>query len=339
MSEDTHGADTPTRRGVLRTMGVLAGIGAVGTTPVTATSHGTLVNAEIQSSGAIVATDDDFIIAGQQITVDGEEFYKDGNDSYVIYNDGYSGEIYDNELTVNSVASLGSSNATYGVRVKGGSVDVTDNVVDANDDINRRFAAVRFSDGATGGATDNQITGAHRVGVLATGSGTDVEIANNELVGPGPRQSGWADNGIQLSDAATGTVRDNLVTDHWYEPNTFVSSGLISYTDDVVVQRNTFTNNDLGIGLSGDRNNVIHNTVEVTYTTTSTEHYGIYELGGESNGIRQNTVTTDADENGLIGLIVLGTNAKLIRNDLSGWETLILDAGDDTKLPQPFDPE
>lgn len=326
------------RRAFIRAAGGIATVGVVGAGAATANS-GTLVNAEVTGSGAIVATDDDFVIAGQDLTVNGGTYYTDGGNSYVVYNDGYSGEIHGNTLTVNAVPQISYPNATYGVRLDGGVVDVEDNTVAAGNGIDRRFVAVGASAGATARVVGNDVTGTHRAGVIGVGSGTDLAVRRNRIEGPGPRSSGWADNGIQLSDGATGNVVDNVVDDHWYAPNSFVSSGLIGYADEVVVQRNHFGDNDLAVGIQGERNNVIHNTVAVSYATTPTEHYGVYELGGVDNGIRQNDVSTAAGANGLIGLIVLGENAKLIRNHLSGWQTPIFDAGEDTKLPKPFAPD
>lgn len=314
------------------------GVGLLGTTPVAASSHDTLKNAEITPDGAIVATDDDFVIAGQDLTVDGGTFYEGDNGSYVIYNDGYSGTISDNTLTVSDVAQYSYPDATFGIRVDGGEVTVTDNTVAASDSINKLFVAIGIANGATAKVAGNEIAGAHRGGVLAVDSGTEVSVSNNTMVGPGPRSSGWADNGVQISGGATGSVRANTITDHWYSPNTYVSSGLILFSDEVVVQRNHFENNDLAAGLIGDRNNLIQNTVEVTYTVTDTSHYGFIEYGGRNNGIRQNSISTEAAENGVAGIWVTGENAKLIRNHLAGWENPLVDGGDETKLPKPFDP-
>jgi hypothetical protein len=322
------------RRTFIQTTGGIVGLGLLGAQPALANPPGALVNAEVTSSGAVVATDDNFVISDQEISVDGGTFYEDGGDSYVIYNNGYSGKISGNTLTVSAV-----NNTTFGIHAAGGDVKVTDNTISADDDVGNQFLAVGFTGGATGNVKENEITGAHRVAVLDRGAGTDVAISKNTIIGPGPRSTGWADNGIQIDSGATGQVKDNTIDDHWYTPNTFNSAGLLAFSDDVVVQRNHFGDNDLGIAFFGDRNNVIHNTVEVTTETTDTSHYGVYEVGGTDNGIRQNTVTTEATANGLVGIIVLGDNAKLIRNDLDGWEDLLLDAGDGTKLPKPFDPD
>lgn len=310
-------------------------MGIGGVQSAVASSHGNLVNASVTSNGAIVATDDDFIISGQEISVDGNSaFYDDDGVSYVIYNNGYSGKIVGNTLSVTQ-----ASNETHGIHVEGGEVESNDNTISVDDDVGSQFLGVAFTGGATGHVNENEITGAHRVGVLGRGTGTDVSVSSNQIVGPGPRSSGWADNGVQIDGGATGQIKKNTIDNHWYTPNTFNSAGLLAFTDEVVVQRNHFGNNDMGVAVSGDRNNVIHNTIEATYTDTDTYHYGVYEVTGEDNGIRQNSITTDASSNGLIGIIVSGENTKLIRNKLERWEDLLLDAGDETKLPKPFNPD
>lgn len=323
------------RRRFIQATGGIACVGVLGTQTAVASSHGTLVNATVTSSGAIVATADDFVISGQKIAVDGTStFYDDNDTSYVIYNDGYSGKISGNTLTVSHV-----DDDVFGIHARGGDVEVSDNVISADDDVGGQFIGVAFTEGATGLVDRNTISGAHRVGVLGRGTETDVSVQNNTIAGPGSRSSGWADNGVQIGSGATGQVKNNAIESHWYAPNTFQSSGLLVFADDVVVQRNHLRNNDIGIALAGDRNNVIHNTVEVTYAETDTVHYGVYEAGGTDNGIRQNAVATEASSNGLFGIIVSGDNAKLIRNELDGWEDLLLDAGDATKLPKPFNPD
>lgn len=323
------------RRKFIQTAGSVACLGVVGVQSAAASPPGTLVNASVTNSGAIVATGDDFIISGQEITLDGSgAFYEDDDTSYVIYNDGYSGKVVGNALSVTHV-----NKETLGIHVEGGQVEVSGNTISADEDVGNQFIGVAFTAGATGQVDKNGITGAHRVGVLGRGTGTAVSISNNKIIGPGPRSSGWADNGVQMDSGATGQVKNNRIDSHWYAPNSFNSAGLLAFADGVVVQRNHFGNNDIGVAVSGDGNNVIHNTVEVTYEDTDTSHYGVYEVGGENNGIRQNSITTDASSDGLIGLIVLGENTKLIRNKLKGWDDLILDAGEGTKLPKPFNPD
>lgn len=295
--------------------------------------HDDLVNAEFTDHGAIIATDDDFVISGQEVVVDGSR------GSPIISNQGYSGEIYDNTLTVESI-----DGTTFGVRVDGGDVDVYNNTVEAADSLGGQFIAIGFVGGATGKASRNEITGKHRVGILADDPNTDVNILRNFIEGPGPTTAGWADNGIQISRGATATVRRNTVAEHWWDNDDWESSGIIVFgSSNTTIQRNTLMNNDAGVALfggfgeeAGDENNIIHNTIEVT-RESEVYHEGVFVMG-QNNGVRQNAITA---ENGDVGIFVQGSaeNTKLIKNSISGWETAIADGGEDTKLPKPFEPD
>lgn len=236
-------------------------------------------------------------------------------------------------------------NEQYGVRVHGADVQVTDSEVDVTEDYVHQFIAVGYRNGATGLIADNTITGFHRVGILLDGTGTSAEVHGNEVVGVGPKTTGWAENGIQISRGATGTVKNNAVRDHWWDLNSFVSSGiLIVDADDVTAQRNSLSGNDAAFVLQGDRNNVIHNTVDVTDEDGDVSgifHAGAIVSAGEDNGLRQNEFTSGSPSGSVsFGIFVTsaGTNTKLIRNSLDGFTTPIVDQGGETKLPAPFVP-
>ena len=228
----------------------------------------------------------------------------------------------------------------FGVRVHGASASVVNSTFLAPDDAGGQLIQIAYVEGATGKVAGNRLEGRHRTAVLLRGNGTSATVRDNEVVGVGPITNGWAENGIQVDQGAGGTIKGNLVKDHWYAPNTFQSAGVLVFADDVVVGHNEVLDNDMGIAVAGDRNTVLHNEVAAGYTDqeTSTFHYGVYLVDGRNNGVRQNTITTESATYGLYGLIVVGDNTKLIRNDISGWATPILNAGTDTKLPPPFDP-
>jgi parallel beta-helix repeat protein len=233
----------------------------------------------------------------------------------------------------------------HGLRVDGADVQVTGTEVEVVDDFVHQFVAVGFRDGATGRIADNTITGFHRTGILLDGAGTSAEVIGNEVIGVGPRSSGWAENGVQISRGATGTVKDNVVRDHWWDLNNFVSSGILVFeTGDVTVQRNTLSGNDAAIALQGDRNNVIHNTVDATDEDGAASgifHAGAIVFAGTDNGLRQNELTSGSPPGSAsFGIFVTGaaTNTKLIRNTFDGFAVDLVDQGDETKLPDPFVP-
>lgn len=239
----------------------------------------------------------------------------------------------------------GAPQVQHGVRVDGADVQVTGSEVDVIEDFGPEFIAVGYRNGATGLIADNTITGFHRVGILLDGTGTSAEVRDNEVVGIGPKSTGWAENGIQISFDATGTVKDNAVRDHWWDLNNFVSSGILVFgADDVTAQRNSLSGNDAAIALQGDRNNVIHNTVDVTDEDGDVSgifHAGAIVFAGEDNGLRQNELTSGSPSGSVsFGIFLTGaaTNTKLIRNAIDGFTTSIVDQGDETKLPAPFVP-
>lgn len=239
----------------------------------------------------------------------------------------------------------GAPQVQHGVMVDGADVQVTDSDVDVADDFGPQFIAVGYRNGATGLIADNTITGFHRVGLLLDGTGSSAEVRGNEVVGVGPKSTGWAENGIQISRGATGTVKDNAVRDHWWDLNNFVSSGILVFdAADVTVQRNSLSGNDAAIVLQGDRNNVIHNTVDVTDEDGDASgifHFGAIVSAGEDNGLRQNELTSGSPSGSAsFGIFVTsaGTNTKLIRNTFDGFTTPIVDQGGETKLPAPFVP-
>lgn len=241
----------------------------------------------------------------------------------------------------NATVEAGGSGAPseqFGVRVVGASAEVSNSTFLAPDDFGRQLVQVAYVDGASGTIVGNRIEGRHRAGVLLDGQGTSATVRDNEIVGVGPLEDGWAENGVQVSRGASGTVKRNLIEGHWWDKNDFTSSGIIVFNaDEVVASHNVVRDNDVGIALQGDRNNAHHNEVEVTFADGEVDasHFGIWVVTGKNNGVRQNEISARAGD---IGLIVQGTNSKLIRNEISGWAVPIFDGGTDTKLPPPFDP-
>jgi|GEM_PF-2591244 hypothetical protein len=231
----------------------------------------------------------------------------------------------------------GAKSRQYGVYVNGAAVKLTDSFVNSAADYPNRFFPVMYIDGAIGTIKNNELTGAHRAGIVLRGVGTDVNVDGNDIIGIGPKSTGWAQNGIQVDSEASGVIKNNLVEGHFWNLDNFVSTGIGVYSDNINVQKNTVRNNDLGVLVSGDRVNVNHNTVEITYSEVDVDGiYGVFVNPGKNSGVRQNSITSNTDTG--FGLWVFGTNnAKLIRNDVSGWEYNLIDQGDNTKLPKPFD--
>lgn len=228
----------------------------------------------------------------------------------------------------------GAKPVQYGIYVQGANVDVTNSSVAVEVGYGHQFVAVTYRAGATGTISGNNLTGPHRVGILLRGSGTSVVVDSNEIIGTGPKSTGWAENGIQIDQGATATVKKNLIADHWWDKDNFVSTGLLIQTDGVTAHQNNLHNNDLGAYLIGNDNNFIQNMVGITYEEVVIEDiYGVF-VWGNGNGVRQSTITSNTGTG--LGLGVMGTGNKLIRNTVSGWDEDVWDGGDDTVWPAPF---
>lgn len=251
------------------------------------------------------------------------------------------GVYYDEDGKINGVqlnATVdGAKSRQYGIYVNGADVKVTDSFVNSAADYPNEFVPVIFLEGATGSIKNNELTGAHRAGIVLRGAGTDVNIDGNDIIGIGPKSTGWAQNGLQVDTEASGIIKNNLVEGHFWNLDDFTSTGIYIFSDNVNVQKNTIRNNDLGTALAGDNINLNHNTIEITYSEVDVDGiYGVLTYPGKNIGVRQNTITSNTETG--YGLYVYGSNnAKLIRNDVSGWGTNLIDQGNDTKLPKPFE--
>lgn len=300
-----------------------------------------LVNAERTDSGAIVATGDNFLISGQELTIDDREFFTADGTTVVIHTDGYTGEIRDNRLVV---TEEWASDPTYGISVRDARVHVTGNEVVGDGALRHQFIGIAYSGGATGRIEENTVRNGHRVGILANGDGTAPTIRQNSVVGVGPKSDGWGENGIQISRGATATVQNNDIEELWWDEQSPQSSGVMVFgASNTTIQRNSIRNADAGVALfggfgleAGENNNVIHNDIAVT-RESAIHHEGVFVMG-ENNGVRQNDIRA---EDGDVGIWVFdgAENTKLIRNRIDGWEQPIVDDGDETKLPLPFDPD
>lgn len=228
----------------------------------------------------------------------------------------------------------GAKSKQFGIYVYGANVDVSFSTISGELGYPHQFVPLGFFNGATGTIKNNQITGVHRAGMLIRGAGTVATIKGNTITGTGPKLSGWAENGIQIDQGATATVVDNVINDHWWNTDDWVSTGLGIYSSGVTAQRNTLMNNDLGVYLVGDSNNFVNNEVLITYGSVDVNDiYGVF-IYGNDNGVRQSNIFSSTGTG--LGLGVMGTNNKLIKNSVSGWGENVWDGGDETKWPKPF---
>lgn len=137
---------------------------------------------------------------------------------------------------------------------------------------------------------NSSVHGYQKNGITADGNGTTFTISGNDVVGQGPT-TGAAENGIQLSDQATGTVYNNRVVDDVYSPGTYGASGILVYdTGNVMIQSNTVSDTQFGIVVFTDGtydandNTITSNRVSATHLDD-----GI-DLCSDGNTVKSNTV-------------------------------------------------
>lgn len=84
------------------------------------------------------------------------------------------------------------------------------------------------------------------------GVGLTIDIRRNRIFGAG-HIAYTAQNGIQISDGATGTVADNIVSgfDYYPGPGNWAAAAILNYGPSVVFQDNIVTLSDYGIYLAG----------------------------------------------------------------------------------------
>lgn len=233
-----------------------------------------------------------------------------------------------------TVDNTSLSGFATGIWNAGGTADVTDSTIVTNP-TSQQHIGIRYDGGAQGSITGNEITGQHRVGILARDTGTDALIQNNTVEGSGPKSTGWAENGIQVSSGATADIKHNTVDNHWWNLNNFVSSGIIIYgSSDVNIQHNSLSGNDAAIvSYFGDGNQISQNTVLATHIDGDVDilTYGVIVFDGDNIHVVNNNL--DGGSHGDVGAYVaLAPNAKVIRNIIANFDTPYFVDGDGTKV-------
>jgi hypothetical protein len=114
----------------------------------------------------------------------------------------------------------------------------------------------------TGTITHTSVSGYQKNGITIDGPGSFAQVSDNTVTGAGPTSALGkiiAQNGIQVSDGASGKVTGNTVSANQYSGTGFASSdgilvfggcGFGSLSKNVSVTGNTLVNNDIGVQLS-----------------------------------------------------------------------------------------
>jgi len=131
--------------------------------------------------------------------------------------------------------------------------------------------------GTTLNIEDCDIHDYQKTGMALVGSDLTVDVDGCTITGYGATTT-TAQNGIQLSGGASGTVNDNDVSDMSYTPGGWTASGILLYdVGDVVVTNNTVDELQTGIYFYiGENATISNNTVTATTTGTGiSDPYGI----------------------------------------------------------------
>lgn len=105
-------------------------------------------------------------------------------------------------------------------------------------------------------------------GILVNQSGSSATIDGNDLRGISDSPTNTPQNGIEVSDGATGEVRNNKVEDHRFPPQTVGSSGIItSNAGRVRIINNQANRNDFGIISAAETNPLRVSQNLTTYNT------------------------------------------------------------------------
>ena len=166
--------------------------------------------------------------------------------------------VYYNASHTGSVSGADISGANYfGVLVNGVTVDVTNSSVHAIGEVplngSQHGNAIVYLNGAHGMISGNHVYSYQKNGITVSGvnangdpvgpATTSASVLSNVVTGEGP-VSYIAQNGIQISYGASGTVTGNTVSNNWYTGASYTACGLLFYQAGGVKQNanNLFNN-------------------------------------------------------------------------------------------------
>lgn len=157
----------------------------------------------------------------------------------------------------------------------------------------------------------NSVHSFQKNGITADGPGAVATVANNYISGQGPT-TGAAENGVQISDGAGGTVVNNVVIDEIWAPDTSADSGdaaagiLIYSSENILIQGNTVGTTQFGIvTVSDPTSGTVRNPLGLADHTTilgnqvlNTLIFDAIDVCSNNNTIESNAVF-NATESGI----------------------------------------
>ena len=155
--------------------------------------------------------------------------------------------------------------------------------------------------------SSNYVSNFDKNGITGDGIGTTVTINGNYVAGVGPT-SGAAENSIQVSDGAAGTVSGNIVGENVWAPDVFGDTGdaaagiLVYASNNIAVTGNTVTQTQYGIAL-------------VSADSTNTADGGTINSNKISNTLLYDGIDLCSNGSNLKGNVVVGSGESGIHFD------------------------
>ncbi len=192
--------------------------------------------------------------------------------------------------------------------------------------------------------TNNEIVGYYKGGIVVDNAGSDATISENVTEGAGPTPF-VAQNGIQVSRGATAGVKRNEVTGNWFPGVDWSATGILVFeTDDVMIQRNTLTDNEVGVFIAAygyaapgsNGNRVIRNTVTGSSTAVAIDaragYWGPNPATAENNKVTNNTLSCNGGDNEGVWIGSGANNNKVIHNTINCTDDIITGSDDNAKV-------
>lgn len=228
------------------------------------------------------------------------EYFTTSADNFPIVFIRYTDNVLIEGMTVNG---LGRGNSNYrfvGIGIWNAGASVSDVRVTGVRDTpfsGAQHGVSIFAYNNTGGPysidiSDVEIDDMQKSGMVLGGAGLTVDVSGCTITGQGPTTV-TAQNGIQISDGASGSIVDNEISAIYYSGTDWSASGLLAYfpagglnvsqnnlhdcqgalnayfADDLVLSGNSFTGNDFEFIWGGDGGsvggNVFNNNAEALY--------------------------------------------------------------------------
>ncbi|MBK5286703.1 MAG: T9SS type A sorting domain-containing protein, partial [Bacteroidia bacterium] len=173
---------------------------------------------------------------------------------------------------------------------------------------------------------NNTIYDFQKNGTTFMGANLTVNCDLNTVTGAGPLGSGMpAQNGIQVSTGATGSITNNIISNINYTPNTAAACGILAIqASTVVISGNTVTDCQSSIALEYGNGSVTGNTlINNSANMGTTSYWWMMTLMAGTMTVSGNDINGGGNGVGIDGYSPAGstTNMSVSNNNISNCET------------------